>query len=62
MPEYDKWAEKLCTVYHARPVLRRGPPSEPGHTAIWMPARDAAAVLANAGDSHFMAEMIAGLA
>lgn len=25
MPEYDKWAEKLCTIYLARPARRLGP-------------------------------------
>ncbi|SDX88377.1 8-oxo-dGTP diphosphatase [Citreimonas salinaria] len=33
MPEYDLWAEKLCTIYLARPVRRLGAPSEPGHLA-----------------------------
>lgn len=42
MPEYDRWAEKICTIYLARPVLRRGPPTEPGHTAVWVPLADAA--------------------
>jgi len=37
MPEYDLWAEKLCTIYLGRPVLRLGPPSEAGHTAHWVP-------------------------
>lgn len=50
MPEYDLWAEKLCTVYLARPVLRRGPPTEPGHLEVWLPLADAAAMLGNAGD------------
>jgi 8-oxo-dGTP diphosphatase len=54
MPEYDKWAEKLCTIYLARPVRRLGPPKEPGHRAIWMPARQAATLLGNAGDRHFL--------
>ncbi|MDE3029213.1 MAG: NUDIX hydrolase, partial [Paracoccaceae bacterium] len=36
MPEYEIWAEKLCTVYLARPVLRLGPPVEAGHTEVWM--------------------------
>jgi 8-oxo-dGTP diphosphatase len=37
MPEYDLWAEKLCTVYLARPVRRLGPPSEAVHNAVWKP-------------------------
>ena len=54
MPEYDKWAEKLCTIYVARPVRPHGPPQEPGHTAVWSDAVEAAQILGNAGDRHFM--------
>ncbi|MBD3763774.1 MAG: NUDIX hydrolase [Rhodobacterales bacterium] len=55
MPEYDLWAEKLCTVYLARPVLRRGPPTEPGHLAVWLPLADAPGMLGNAGDRAMLA-------
>ena len=58
MPEYDLWAEKLCTVYLARPVLRLGPPSEQGHTATWLPATDALRLLGNAGDRALLARAI----
>ncbi len=54
MPEYDRWAEKVCTIYLARPVLRRGAPTEPGHTAVWLSFAKAALVLGNAGDRHFL--------
>ena len=54
MPEYDKWAEKLCTVYLARPTRRLGPPTEPGHRAVWMPIAAAAPLLGNDGDRHFL--------
>ena len=55
MPEYDLWAEKLCTVYLARPVLRLGPPSEAGHTAVWLPVDEAVARLGNPGDRAMLA-------
>jgi 8-oxo-dGTP diphosphatase len=58
MPEYDMWAEKVCTVYLARPVLRLGPPSEAGHTAAWLPASEAARLLGNAGDRAVVAAAI----
>ncbi len=58
MPEYDLWAEKLCTVYLARPVMRLGPPTEPGHTAIWMPAATAAEVLGNPGDRAMLQRVL----
>lgn len=61
MPEYDLWAEKLCTIYLARPVRAHGAPIEPGHLAVWMPAEEAAQRLGNAGDRHF-ARLCLGLA
>lgn len=54
MPEYDIWAEKICHIYLARPVRQLGPPSEPGHLAVWTPARQAAEVVGNAGDQAFL--------
>ena len=58
MPEYDLWAEKLCTVYLARPVLRLGPPSEAGHTAVWLPVDEALTRLGNAGDRAMLAGLV----
>lgn len=60
MPEYDLWAEKICLIYLARPLRRLGPPSEPGHDALWLPAAEAARRLGNAGDRHFAAGLAAG--
>ncbi|MEZ5911110.1 MAG: NUDIX hydrolase [Paracoccaceae bacterium] len=59
MPEYDLWAEKLCVIYVARPVLQLGPPTEPGHRAIWMSPERALALLANSGDRHFLYQHLA---
>ncbi len=55
MPEYDLWAEKLCTVYLARPVRRLGPPSEAGHRAVWLSVPAALEVLGNPGDRAMLA-------
>lgn len=60
MPEYDMWAEKLCAVYLARPVRRLGPPSEAGHTAIWLPVEEALVRLGNAGDRAMLASFLGG--
>jgi 8-oxo-dGTP diphosphatase len=57
MPEYDKWAEKVCHIYCALPVRARGPATEPGHLPIWMNAAEAAARLFNDGDSDFVARL-----
>ena len=58
MPDYEIWAEKLCSVYLARPVLRLGPPSEAGHTAVWLPVLDAMTRLGNAGDRAMLARLL----
>ena len=50
MPEYDLFAEKICSVFMARPVLRKGPPTEAGHQAVWADPETAAQILANEGD------------
>lgn len=55
MPEYDLWAQKLCTIYVARPVLQLSDPTEPNHTAVWTPIETAAALLGNDGDKRFAA-------
>lgn len=58
MPEYDRWAEKICSIYLGRPVRRIGAPSEEGHTAVWMPASVALDVLGNDGDKAFLASAL----
>jgi 8-oxo-dGTP diphosphatase len=58
MPEYDLWAEKVCTVFLARPVRRLGPPSETGHSAIWLPVDRALQILGNAGDRGMLADFL----
>lgn len=55
MPEYDLWAEKICTIYIARPVACLGEPTEPGHEALWADMDAAARLLGNPGDRHFTA-------
>ncbi|WP_209426267.1 NUDIX hydrolase [Pararhodobacter sp. SW119] len=54
MPEYDLWAEKLCTIYLARPLRPIAPPSEPGHSAHWLHPADAARQVGNPGDAAFV--------
>jgi 8-oxo-dGTP diphosphatase len=58
MPEYDLWAEKLCHIYVANPVLRYGPPTEPGHIAVWVDVEEAIAELFNDGDAEFTATFL----
>jgi len=58
MPEYDLWAEKVCHIYVARPVLRLGPPVEALHTAMWCPAQEAVTLLSNAGERDFLRRLL----
>jgi len=58
MPEYDLWAEKVCHIYLARPVLCLGPPLEAAHTATWMSLPDAVDRVANEGDRLFLERCI----
>ncbi|QYK41683.1 MAG: NUDIX hydrolase [Paracoccaceae bacterium] len=60
MPEYDLWAEKVCTVYLARPLRRVGPPTEAGHTAVWLPVAEALTLLGNPGDRAMLARAAGG--
>jgi 8-oxo-dGTP diphosphatase len=55
MPDYGFWAEKICTVYLARPVYRLGPPTELGHTAVWMTIPQAMNRLNSNGDAAMLA-------
>lgn len=57
MPEYDLFAEKLCHIFLALPVRPHGPPTEPGHVAVWMPPEVALAELYNDGDADFLASV-----
>lgn len=54
MPDYNIWAEKLCAIFVARPVIARSAPLEPAHEAVWCPISDAAALLSNSGDRYFL--------
>jgi 8-oxo-dGTP diphosphatase len=58
MPEYGLWAEKLCSVYLAHPIRPLGPPSEAGHTAIWLPVEEAVTRLGNSGDREMLAAFL----
>ncbi|MGR3468902.1 MAG: NUDIX domain-containing protein [Shimia sp.] len=62
LPEDGFWAEKLCTVFLARPVRQVGPPSEPGHRAIWVPIEDADARLSVLGDRMLFRRWLASRA
>ena len=58
MPEYDMWAEKVCKIFVARPILCLGPPREAGHQPIWTLATKGASLLQNPGDRAVLAQVL----
>ncbi|TQS71301.1 NUDIX hydrolase [Rhodobacteraceae bacterium] len=60
MPDYDFWAEKICYLHIARPVLCHGAPEEPHHTAVWCKLEDADAHLSNSADGRYVRQLARG--
>lgn len=56
MPDYDLWAEKVCTIYLARPVYRKSAPIETDHHSVILPIDAALSHLASDGDRHAVAQ------
>ena len=61
MPEYDLWAEKLCTIYVAHPVRKIAPIQEVEHIAHWATPEVALATLDNDGDWVLLHRYLSGL-
>lgn len=60
MPEYSRWAEKVCAVYLARPVRKISDPVEENHEEYWVSVSEALTILGNEGDRHFLAQLTRG--
>lgn len=58
MPEYDLWAEKVCHIYRAHPVRVIAAPTEPGHSAHWVPLPRAAHLVANPIDAAVLSRAL----
>ncbi len=58
MPEYDINAEKVCSIYLARPIRKLSDPTEPGHSAVWLPIDEALSLLGNPGDRAILAKLV----
>lgn len=58
MPDYDMFAEKICHIYLARPVLQKSEPLEPGHSAVWMEPDIAVDLLGSEGDAAVLKQLI----
>lgn len=58
MPEYGFWAEKMCSVWLARPIRQIGAPPEAGHSAHWFALADAVGRLADPGSRAFAGALL----
>jgi len=58
MPDYEKWAEKICHIYVATPTLRIGPPVEDEHDPIWMSPAQAIRSLTSNGGADFVTGLL----
>lgn len=56
--EYDLWAEKICSVYLARPVRRLFAPLHPEHRVVWTNPAAAVERLTNPGDRAFVRDFL----
>ena len=50
MPEYDLWAQKMCSIFVAHPVQQIMDPTEAEHRSWWALMDQAIEVIGNAGD------------
>lgn len=60
MPEYGVHAEKICHVFEGRPGPALHPPTEPGHTAIWLRPAEAMDALASLGNRAMLLRWLRG--
>ena len=57
MPDYGFWARKVCHIFLCRPVRDLGTELEQHHSAHWVHRGEAARILENAGDRHFVTHL-----
>lgn len=54
MSDYGFHAAKLCNLYLGRPGRRVGPPTEAGHSPLWLPLHQGIAKLASEGSRRLL--------
>lgn len=59
MPEYDKWARKVCHIYLCRAIAQLAAPTEPDHEPVWVTGEQAVECLSISGDRAFVAALVA---
>ncbi len=58
MPEYDQWAQKICSVYLCRPVYQISEPTEGFHIPLWAPLEALPELLVDPSQSHFVGDQL----
>ena len=54
MPDYNMWAEKVCSIYVARPCYQLCDPLEPAHSVHILPHATALEVTTDEGQNAFL--------
>ncbi len=54
MEEYDLWAQKMCMVYVAHPVMQIADPLEQDHRSFWVSMETAIQEIGNDGDRSLL--------
>ena len=54
MPEYSKWAQKVCHIYICKGLYNLTSPLEEGHKALLMKPIEAVCLLESPGDRFFV--------
>ena len=58
MPDYDRYARKICTVYECIAGQHLSAPLEQGHAAVWKTPAQAVTTLANECDGQFLGDYL----
>ncbi len=59
LPEYGRWAQKICAIYLCRPVIQIGDATEANHTALWSPIELLPELLIDPTQAQFVADYLA---
>jgi len=58
LPEYGRWAQKVCSVYLCRPILKIAEATEPYHTALWAPLDTVADLMIDPTQGEFVEDLL----
>ena len=58
MPEYSKWAQKVCHIYICKGLYNLTSPLEKGHKALLMKPIEAVCLLESPGDRFYCKKLL----